>query len=441
MLDIALANESSEDAGAAHSRGLAKVLIASVIGSIVEWYDFLVYGTASALVFNKIFFPAFDPAVAIFAAFGAYAVGFVARPLGAVVFGHFGDRMGRKAMLTLTLLIMGIGTFLIGCLPTYGQIGVAAPVLLVILRLVQGLGIGGEWGGSILLAVEHAPKNRRGLFGSLVQLGYPIGVMLSIGAFALLAVLTPEQFLSWGWRVPFLVSIVLVAVGLFVRLRVAETPVFQQAIQRAEIARVPLFEILSRHRRSFFIAIGMKLSEIAWVSVATVFSITYVTGHLGMPKSVILNGILIAACAELITIPMFGWLSDRFGRRALFIVGCVFSMAFAFPMFTLLDTRDPVIIAITIGFAVSFGQGIMFGPEAAWMSELFPTRLRYSGASMGFQIGGALSGGFVPLGAALLLTWAGGATWGISWMLIVIAALTLIAALCAPETARREMDA
>lgn len=437
MADAAFSTAAATPAA---DRGLTKVLIASIIGSIVEWYDFLVYGTASALVFNKLFFPAFDPAMSILAAFGAYAVGFVARPMGAAVFGHFGDRVGRKAMLTLTLTIMGAGTFLIGCLPTYQQIGVAAPILLVALRFIQGLGIGGEWGGSILMAVEHAPKGRRGLFGSLVQLGYPLGVIISIGAFALLAPLSQEQFLSWGWRVPFLVSIVLVGVGMFVRLRIAETPAFMNVVHRADVVKVPFLEILKNHRRSFFIAIGMKLSEIAWVSVATVFSITYVTVHLGLPKSIILNGIMLAALAELITIPMFGWLSDRFGRRALFIVGCLFSILFAFPMFTLLDTRDPTIIALTIGFAVSFGQGIMFGPEAAWMSELFPARLRYSGASLGFQIGGALSGGFVPLGAAMLLTWAGGKTWPISWMLIILAVMTLAAALAAPETAKRDVD-
>ena len=262
-----------------------KVLVASVIGSVVEWYDFLVYGTASALVFNKIFFPSLAPEVGILVAFGAYAVGFVSRPLGGAVFGHFGDRIGRKAMLSLTLAIMGMGTFAVGCLPTYGDIGILSPILLVILRFVQGLGMGGEWGGSILLAVEHAPRKSRGLFGSLVQLGYPIGVITSVGSFALLtSITTSAQFIAWAWRIPFLASILLVGIGLFIRMRVAETPAFQNVKHHSDVARLPLLEVLTKHRRSFLVAVGLKLSEISWVTVVTIFGISYVTGHLAMSK-------------------------------------------------------------------------------------------------------------------------------------------------------------
>ncbi|RAR54258.1 MHS family shikimate/dehydroshikimate transporter-like MFS transporter [Paraburkholderia unamae] len=412
-----------------------RVLIASVIGSVFEWYDFVVYGIASALVFNKLFFPVVDPVVGTIASFGTYAVGYVARPLGGAIFGHFGDRLGRKAMLSLTLLIMGVGTFLIGCLPTYAQIGLWAPALLIALRFMQGLGIGGEWAGSILMAVEHAPPNRRGLFGSLVQLGYPIGVLVSTSVFSVMAWLPQEDFLSWGWRLPFLVSILFAAAGVLIRMRVAESPVFERAAQPEKLAKVPLIEILTRYRRTFLLAVGLKISEIAWVSVATIVTISYVTIHLGLPKSVILNGLLWAAALELLTIPLFGHLSDRFGRRTMFLIGCTFSILFAFPLFHLLDTRDPVIIAMTIAVAVSLGQGIMFGPEAAWMSELFHTRLRYSGASLGFQLGGAISGGLTPLAAALLMNWAGGATWPVSCLLIGTACITLFAAWLAPETA------
>ncbi|MHC1999167.1 MFS transporter [Methylobacterium sp. CM6241] len=417
-----------------------QIVWSSVIGTTVEWYDFLIYGTASALVFNKLFFPSIDPVVGTIAAFGSYAVGFLARPLGGIVFGHFGDKIGRKAMLSLTIMIMGLGTFLIGCLPTYAQIGVWAPILLVTLRLVQGIGIGGEWGGAVLMVVESVPAHRRGFFGSIVQLGYPLGVILSIGAFALAGLMPEAEFLAWGWRLPFLASAFLVGVGLFIRLRLHETPSFQRVKQRAAVAKIPVVEILTEHPRTFLKAVGLKVSEIAYVSIVTVFSISYVTGQLGLPRSVILNGILIAAIIELFTIPVFGWLSDRYGRRTLFVVACLFSIVFAFPLFQLLDTRDPTVITLTVAVALSFGQGIMFGTGAAWMSELFDARLRYSGASLGFQVGAALSGGFTPLIAAALLTWSSGATWPISVYLIVLACVTLVAAFLSPETARRQID-
>lgn len=417
---------------------LRRVVWSSVLGSTVEWYDFLVYGTAAALLFNKLFFPSFSPALGTIAAFGSYGVGFVARPLGGAIFGHFGDRIGRKAMLTMTILIMGFGTFLIGCLPTYGQIGIVAPLLLITLRVLQGIGIGGEWGGAVLMVIENVPDERRGYYGSLVQLGYPVGVICSTGVFAVASRLPEAQFLTWGWRVPFLLSAILVGIGLFIRLRLEETPVFRQVQSRQDVAKIPLLEILAEHRRAFLMAVGLKVSEIAYVSVATVFSITYVTGHLGMPRSAILNGILLAAVIELFTIPAFGWLSDRYGRKPLFVVGCLFSILFAFPMFWLFRTYNAAVIAITVAVAVSFGQGIMFGPEATWVAELFAARLRYSGASLGFQIGAALSGGLTPAIASALLLWTG-ATWPISLYLIVVAFVTLTATFAAPETSGQSL--
>ncbi|MGF6768549.1 MHS family shikimate/dehydroshikimate transporter-like MFS transporter [Paraburkholderia sp. GAS199] len=416
------------------------VLFASVLGSVIEWYDFLLYGTATALVFNKLFFPSFEPVVGIISAFGAYAAGFVARPVGAIIFGHFGDRFGRTTTLALTVAIMGGGTFLIGCLPTYGQIGVAAPILLVLLRVVQGIGLGGEWGGAVLLAIEHAPRHRRGLFGSIVQLGWPLGIVTSVSAFALLAPIDSASFLSWGWRIPFWLSLILMVLALFIRLRVAETPAFKNAFSERRLERVPLLAIVQDQRRSFLLAVGLKLSEIGLVVVLTVFAISYVTGHLGLSKDVILNAVVMAALLELVTIPMFGWLSDRLGRRIIFIAGCVFTIGFAFPLFMLLDTRDPLTIAITVVIAVNLGHASMFAAESAWMSELFPTQLRYTGASMGFQVGGALAGGFVPLIAAILMRESEGKTWPISIMIIALAAITLAASLVAPDTYDKRID-
>jgi MFS transporter, MHS family, shikimate and dehydroshikimate transport protein len=419
------------DQGRASS--MPQIVGASVIGTMIEWYDFLLYGTAAALVFNKLFFPSFDPFVGTLAAFGSYAVGFVARPLGGAIFGHFGDRIGRKTMLMLTMMIMGAGTFLIGCLPTYKQIGVWAPITLIGLRLLQGIGIGGEWAGATLMVIEHAPHGKRGFFGSLVQVGFPLGVATSTGIFLFVTQMPEADFLNWGWRIPFLISIVLVGVGLFIRLRLSETPAFKRIQHRQALAHRPLLEVIAQQPKAFFIAVGMKVSEVAWVYVLTVFSIVYATSKLGLPRSVILNGIVAAAILELLTIPLFGALSDRIGRKPMYIVGALVSAAIAFPIFWMLGTRDPALILIAIAVAMSITHGTMFGPQAAYMPELFGTRIRYSGASLGCQISAAISGGFSPIIAAALLGWAG-ATWPVSLYLVGLASITLIAVLASHET-------
>jgi MHS family shikimate/dehydroshikimate transporter-like MFS transporter len=426
------------DVPSREASSMRHIVLASVLGTVVEWYDFLVYGTAAALVFGKLFFPSSDPAVGTIASLGAYALGFVARPLGGAIFGHFGDRLGRRTMLMLTLLIMGAGTFLIGCLPTYATIGIWAPILLIALRLLQGLGIGGEWGGAVLMVVENAPRHRRGLLGSLVQLGYPLGLVAATGMFALMQLLPDADFLAWGWRVPFLISAVLIGVAVFVRLRLLETAAFQAMTATSKPARIPLAEVLTRHRRAFFVAIGLKVSEIAWVSILTVFCIAYVQNTLKLPGRVIVNGILLAGGVELVTMPLAGWLSDRIGRKPIYIFGTIFSILAAFPLFYLLDTRDPLTIALAVTVALSLGQGIMFCLHASFMPELFATRVRYSGMSMGFQIGAALSGGFTPLIAAGLLVWAG-STWPVSVYLIALALISLAAVLVSRETASDDL--
>jgi MFS transporter, MHS family, shikimate and dehydroshikimate transport protein len=427
--------ESADD----RTVGMRRIVASSIIGTAVEWYDFLIYGTASALVFNKLFFPLSDPALGTIAAFGTYGVGFLARPLGAAIFGHFGDRIGRKTMLAMTIVIMGVGTFLIGLLPTYSQIGLAAPVLLVVLRLLQGIGLGGEWAGAVLMVVENAPTKNRGLLGAMVQLGYPIGNLAAIGALTLLAQLPEPAFLAWGWRVPFLVSLLLAGVGFYIRMQLEETPVFREIEARNAVAKLPLVEVLTQHSRAFFTAIGLKLSEISYVSIAGVFAISYVTGKLGLPRSIILNAILISAAIAFAAIPLFGWLSDRLGRKTLFYASCAFAIVFAFPMFWLFDTKDALLITVAVIAAITFGQIIGFGVGAPWYAELFAARLRYSGASLGFQIGAAISGGLTPFAAATFMAWTGGATWPISAYLIVLALLTLIATMAAPETAGKPL--
>jgi metabolite-proton symporter len=419
---------------------LHQVLWASMIGTMVEWYDFLIYGTAAALVFNKLFFPSFAPTAGTLAAFGTYAVGFAARPLGGVVFGHFGDRLGRKTMLMLTLMIMGTGTLLIGCLPTYGQIGIWAPLLLVVLRFVQGFGLGGEWGGAVLMAIEHAPPGRRGLYGSLVQVGFPVGVAASTGIFIPLSALPPEDFLSWGWRIPFLLSVLLVGVGLFVRMRLSETPAFLR-VQRAQgVARRPALDVILRMPRVFLIAVGMKISEVAWVYVLTVFSIVYATTKLGLPRTLILDGIVVGALLELITLPLAGWLSDRYGRKPIYLVGVVASIIVAFPVFWLLETRDPLVVIIGLALMMNVTHAIGFAIGAAWMPELFGTRVRYTGASLGCQVSAALSGGFAPIIATALMGWAG-ATWPVSLYLIALGLVALVAVIAAAgETHAGEID-
>lgn len=434
IADVPIAENSAEK-----KSDVKRVLVSSIIGTAAEWYDFLIYGASSALVFNKLFFPMSDPALGTVAAFGTYGVGFFARPVGAAIFGHFGDRVGRKTMLAITIVIMGLGTFLIGLLPTYKEIGVLAPILLVILRLFQGIGLGGEWAGAVLMVVENAPDKNRGLLGSMVQLGYPLGNLAAIGALALCSRLPEADFLAWGWRIPFLISIFMAGIGFYIRMQLEETPVFREIEAKNQVAQLPLVEVLTHHRRPFFTAIGLKLSEISYVSIAGVFSISYVTSNLGLSKGVILNALLLASAIALIAIPLFGWLSDRIGRKTMFYASSAFAIAFAFPLFWFLDTKDVFVITAAIVAAIVFGQMIGFGVGAPWYSELFTGRLRYSGASLGFQIGAAISGGLTPFAAASFLAWTNGATWPISIYLIVLGCISLAATIAAPETAGKPL--
>jgi MHS family shikimate/dehydroshikimate transporter-like MFS transporter len=420
--------------------GFRRAIWSSMIGTAVEWYDFLIYGVATALVFNRLFFSSGSAATASIAAFGTFAIGYLARPLGAVIFGHFGDRVGRKPMLVLTVTIMGFGTFLIGILPTFDDIGIAAPTLLVALRFLQGIGLGGEWGGAVLMVVENAPRKRRGLFASMVQIGNPLGNLMAIGVFKLVSQLPEADFVSWGWRLPFLASIGMVGIALYIRAGLDETVSFKKIRATNRIIDRPLVEIITQHRRNFFTAVALKISEIAYANIAGVFVISYGTANLKIPRDTVLNGVLLSSVVALIALPCFGWLSDQIGRRRMFLASCAFSAAFAFPLFTLLATRLPAAVIAAIVIAIVFGQMIMFSVGAAWYCELFTARMRYTGASLGFQVGAALSGGLSPLIAASLVAWSGGQTWPVSIFLLVCACITGIAAWLAPETAATELD-
>jgi MHS family shikimate/dehydroshikimate transporter-like MFS transporter len=427
-----------EDVGQRTS--INQVALSGLIGATVEWYDFFLYGTAAALVFGQLFFPSSDPLVGTIAAFGSFAFGYLSRPIGAVVFGHYGDKIGRKTMLILTLLIMGIATFLIGLLPTYDTIGVWAPILLLVLRFFQGIGLGGEWGGAVLLAVEHSPRNKRGFYGSLIQIGAPAGLLLGTGAFLIVSNLPEEQFLSWGWRVPFLVSVLLIGVGLFIRLKILETPAFSQVKESGTEARMPMVEVFRDYPKNVLLTMGARLSEGQVFNIFAVFAITYATTQLELTRSTVLYGVLIGAAVECLTLPVFGAFADRFGRRPVYMGGAAFCALFAFPFFWLFDTENTILIwlALALGFAI--GHSAMWGPQASFFSEAFGTRVRYSGTSFVYQFSGIASSALTPLIATALLGWAGGSPWLVVVFVIVYAAISFISTYLARETYRDEIS-
>jgi metabolite-proton symporter len=412
-----------------------KVATASLIGTAIEWYDFFLYGTAAALIFNKLFFPTFDPWVGTLLAFATYALGFVARPLGGIVFGHYGDTIGRKTMLYLTLLIMGVATAVIGLLPTYETAGTWAAVLLIACRLIQGFGLGGEWGGAVLMAVEHAPENQRGFYGSWPQLGAPLGLVLGTLVFSIFsATMSDADFLRWGWRLPFLFSIVLVIVGLWIRFTLAESPEFQKVKDAKQETKMPIIEAIRTYPKNILLAMGARFAENGFFYIYATFVLAYATQALGMNRQDILNGVLIAAFIETFTIPAFGALSDRLGRRQVYIFGAVFSALMSFPLFMLLGTKTPQLawIAIVLGLAV--GHAAMYGPQAAFLSELFGTKVRYSGVSLGYNLASIFAGALSPLIATSLMAAYKPATWPISVYMLGLAVITIVSVYFASET-------
>jgi metabolite-proton symporter len=418
-----------------------RVLLASSVGSALEWYDFFIYGMASALVFGDLFFPKLDPSVGTLAAFATFGVGFFARPFGGLVFGHLGDRLGRKPVLVITLLLVGGGTFLIGLLPTYQSAGVIAPLLLVLLRLVQGFGAGAEYGGAVLLAVEHAPPGRRGFFGSWPPIGVTAGNLVASGVFAICSALPREEFLAWGWRVPFLLSMILIVFGLYIRARVSETPVFTAALDKKKALDAPVKHALRKHPKEFLVVLGARLAENGLGYLFPVFTLSYLTKQLGMPKSVVLNGMTLAYAISLFTIPVFSALSDRVGRRPVYMGAALFCAVLAFPYFWLINTQNIALVWIALILALAIGISGMFGPQAAYFAELFSTRSRYSGFAFARELGSLLAGGPAPFLSAALVLWTGGKPWPVAVYIIVLSLLTALALYFGPETYRTDLQA
>ena len=413
-----------------------RAVLAAVVGTTIEWYDFFLYGTAAALIFPKLFFPGSDPYIGVLLAFGTQFGGFAARPIGAAIFGHYGDRIGRKATLIATLLIMGIGTALIGLLPTYTAIGVAAPILLTVLRILQGIAVGGEWGGSVLLAMEWGSAKRRGFMASWPQMGVPLGLLLSTFMVQVMSSTTGPDFEVWGWRVPFLVSLLLVGVGLYVRLQVLESPEFAAVKERKAVSKLPVAEVLRTQWREVLLSAFIRLSEQAPFYLFITFVLTYGTQHLKLTRGSLLTDTMIAATIGLVSVPLFGHLSDVIGRRRMYGIGIVCTGLFAFPYFALLDTRAGGLVLLAIVLSLIF-HDMQYGPQAALIAESFGTNVRYSGAGLGYQLASVIAGGPAPLIAAAILKNTGSSN-GIAWYIVGCAVISMIALVLLPRRSRTD---
>lgn len=405
---------------------LGRIVVASVIGNALEWYDFFLYGTAAALIFGPLFFPAgTDPIIGTMGAFAGFAVGFVARPLGGIIFGHIGDREGRKKALVITLSMMGVATFLIGLLPTFQQVGFLAPVCLVILRIVQGIASGGEWGGGVLMLSENAPADRTGFFAAFSQLGVSAGFVLSAAMFYLVQMLPTEDFMSWGWRIPFLASVVIFGVGVYIRRNLPESREFERDVNTKDEAKhLPALQVLRDHPKAVLQAMGLRLAENGGGYIFLAFSMAYAK-FTGLSTQVVLSGVMVAMIIEAFSILFWGWLSDIIGRRTVYAIGSVSLIAFAFPFFWLMDTHQPLLVYLALCLGLPFSHGAMIGTQPAMMGELFPTHVRYTGLALGHEIASIFAGGFAPLIATALFS-AYKDAWPVAVMLMLFGAVTTL---------------
>jgi metabolite-proton symporter len=425
---------------AEHSAQLRKAVIAATVGTTIEWYDFFIYGTAAGLIFPKLFFPNQDPLTGTLAAFSTYFIGFAGRPIGAAIFGHYGDRIGRKATLIATLLVMGIATFLIAFVPGYDQIGIWGAIILTALRMLQGIGVGGEWGGSVLIAMEWSRGHgSRGLVASWPQFGVPSGLFLANLAILGFSTWTGADFATWGWRVPFLLSVVLIGIGLWIRLGILETPVFQQLLDDKKTEKAPILEVIKRQPREIILSALLRMAEQAPFYIFTAFVFAYGTGTLHMSRDLILAAVLVASCVSFITIPLSGHLSDRIGRRNMYLIGAALTGLFGFLYFGMLETASSSIVFLAIVLSL-IPHDIMYGPQAALIAEAFTPRLRYSGASLGYQLASVIAGGPAPLIAtALFATYHTG--YAIAIYIAVCAVISLISAAMMPDHTGKDISA
>lgn len=419
---------------------IRRVSLASAIGSTLEWYDFFIFGASAALVFNVLFFPDYDPLAGTIASLASFAVGFIARPLGGVVFGHFGDRIGRKAMLVLSLVMMGGVTFVIGLLPTYESIGIGAPILLTLLRLLQGLAVGGEWGGATLMVVEHAPARKRGFYGSWPQMGIPAALLLSTGVMAAVsAATTPEQFLAWGWRIPFLLSAVLVVVGFIIRRSVTESPSFKRLKSANAQARVPIATIFRTQKKRVLLMVASQAAENTSFYIIAVYSLVYLTQQLNIDRPLALRALMISAVFTLLAQPVFGALSDRIGRKKVFLGGMAFLGLFIFPFFEMLNTGSYPLIVAAMAIAMMIGQGSTQATQSSLFAEQFPSAIRYSGVSLAYQLATVIWSGPSPMLAAMFVMWSG-SYWPIAAYVAAAAVISVLSILPLREAAGKEME-
>jgi MFS transporter, MHS family, shikimate and dehydroshikimate transport protein len=419
---------------------IRRVALASTIGTTLEWYDFFIFASAAALIFSKLFFPTFDPVAGTIASLASFAVGFIARPVGGAVFGHFGDRIGRKAMLVLSLTMMGGVTFLIGLLPTYETAGIMAPILLTVLRFVQGFAVGGEWGGATLMVIEHAPAKKRGFYGSWPQMGIPGALILSTGAMAATTALTtPEQFASWGWRVPFLLSGILVVVGIVIRRRLAESPSIERMRRTHDTPSVPIATLLKKHKRSTFLLVASQAVQCAGFYVVAVYSLVYLTQNLHLPRSDALRALMIAAACTLVAHPTFGAISDRIGRKKVFMGGMIFLGLFIYPYFLMLNTGSYPLIVLAMSMAMAIGEGSVQAAQPSLFAEQYTSGVRYSGVSLAYQLATVSWSGPTPVIAAMLIAWAGGYMPLVGYI-IVLAIISVVSIIPLREAAGVELS-